>query len=157
MTTRVAAVAAQLRSDEPAIRLDGARALRDLVRVHRLDALPALMASIDAAAVKFPAGTTPAGEELRPNVCYEVLHDGWRAAATGDAEAANAWYTALLDRVETADPEAGAVLIDTLARGPWSSTAGAGSPYGPLLAAQVDTGTGTCRTEAPRSCRSRSP
>ncbi len=137
MTTRVAAVAAQLRSDEPAIRLDGARALRDLVRVHGRDALPALMASIDAAAVKFPAGTTPAGEELRPNVFYEVLHDGWRAAATGDAEAANAWYTALLDRAETADPEAGAVLIDTLARDPWSSTTGAGSQYGPLLAAHA--------------------
>jgi hypothetical protein len=137
MTTRVAAVAAQLRSDEPVTRLDGARALRDVVRAHGLDALPALMASIDAAAVKFPSGTTPAGEELRPNVFYEVLHDGWRAAATGDAEVAHTWYTALLDRAEAADPQTGAVLVDTLARDPLTNTRGVGSPYGPLLAAHA--------------------
>jgi len=128
----VAAVAAQLRSDEPAIRFDGARALRDLVRTCGLDALPALMASIDAAAVTFPAG-----DSLRPNVFYEVLHDGWRAAATGDPEVAHTWYTALLDRVEAADPQVGGVLIDTLARDPLTNTSGMGSPYGPLLAANA--------------------
>jgi hypothetical protein len=154
MTTRVASVAAQLRSEDPAIRFDGARALRDVVRAYGVDATPALIASVDAAAITFPAGTTPAGEALRPNVFYEVLHDGWRAAATGDPEVAHTWYTAVLDRVEAADPQEGAVLIDTLARDPLTDTSGRGSPYGPLLAAHAPKVLGLLREWADASAAS---
>ncbi|MEV6632819.1 hypothetical protein AB0M54_18925 [Actinoplanes sp. NPDC051470] len=138
MSSRVAATAAQLRSAEPATRIAGARALADLVRCYGLDALPALLASIDAAAIEFPGeGKFRPTEEPRPYAFYEPLHEGWRAAAEGDAEAAHEWYTALLDRIEAADPKTGARLLHVLTQDPWASPKGAGSPYGPLLAANA--------------------
>ena len=139
MIAQVAATASRLRSADPAVRIDGARALVGLVRSFGLEAMPAVLASVDAAAIEFPGeGQQPAAGELRPYALYEPLHEAWRAAAAGDAAVAHGWYAALLDRLEAVDEQTGWRVLHVLSQDPRASPRGGGSPYGPLLAGRAE-------------------
>ena len=77
----------QLESADPRDRLSAARSLAELVRQLHADTLPAVLASVDAAAADPPAG--------QEEVLHHALHEAWRAAVDGSGERAHAWYAHL--------------------------------------------------------------
>lgn len=119
----------QLESADPRDRLSAARSLAELVRQLRADAMPALLASVDAA-----AADPPAGQEV---VLHHVLHEAWRAAVGGSGEAAHAWYAHLVERLERGDPATVERLLGVITDDPTASVYRGGSAYAPLLRAHA--------------------
>jgi hypothetical protein len=77
MSPDVESTVAQLRSPDPATRLAGARQLVQLAAHADVDLAPALLASVDAAAVPFPTDGT-----VRPYPFREALTTAAATAAT---------------------------------------------------------------------------
>lgn len=119
----------RLRDRDPAVRLSGARQLGETVERFGDACLPALLASLDAAAAELPARKAAS--------LHHALNRAWRTTIRRAPNAAAAWYDAMVDMLcgyDLDDPEESASfgrLIATLLNDPEHGS------YEPFLRSQL--------------------
>ena len=128
----IVSLSARLRDHDPLVRLSGAKQLPKAFDRFGAEALPALLAGIDAAVSEPPPRQAVA--------LHHALNRAWHAAARKAPEAAATWYDALIDRLcgfdldDAGEQQALAMLLATLRDDPeYGGARVRGSDYAPLL------------------------